>query len=349
MKITWRRSSTTADESAGRGHPWSGGSALVTRGMAALLWGALLCGPVAVVVAMQGGGGAGASASAVMSEAMPTAGRDTASAFAEQVVVTWLTANGADGSGQGLDQLVGVGAGQGLPEAPLSVANPAVAAIVESGPGVWSVTVAADVVMPVTAETADGAQETTGGEDSRPIRRYFQVPVGVSQDGVVAALAAPAPVPAPRQGPVPQHGYAAPVTLASPVGVAVGEFLSALLAGAGGLERVVAPGVDLEPVAPAPYTAVDVTGIDAVAEPARDPADGDRVQVLVTASVVHATGEAVVQYPLALVARAGRWEIEAIDPAPVGDRAVQDSGSVESVMPSPPAASGADSSSTATP
>ncbi|WP_158603023.1 conjugal transfer protein [Jiangella rhizosphaerae] len=321
----------------------------MSRSLAGVLWAALLCGPVALFVAAQAGGAGGVTPSASVAGATSDVGRDAAAEFAEQVVVTWLTATRENAAGERLEELVGIDAGQGLPATSPAVRNPAAAEVSAAGTGVWSVTVAVDVDEPSTAEEAGGAAEPASGDRVQPVRRYFQVPVSVSDDGVVAALAAPAPVPAPAVGAVPGHGYGASVRSESPVGIAVAEFLSALLAGTGGLERVVAPGVELSAVTPAPYSQVEVTAIAAVGEPAEDPVDGERAQVLVTANVAHAMGEAVVQYPLTLVARADRWEVEAIDPAPIGDGAVMDSGLDRPVTPSPREASGGDSSSTATP
>lgn len=81
----------------------------------------------------------------------------------------------------------------------------------------------------------------------------------------------------------------------------------------------------MDPVTPAPYTSVEVDqiaaagpGADRVSGAAAVPKDGTQQQVLVT---VRATGWDSNCVPLAyaftLTARAGRWEITSLDPAPL--------------------------------
>jgi hypothetical protein len=205
----------------------------------------------------------------------------------------------------------------------------------QTDPDVWSVTIGARVV----SDTAPPAKETTEadateGASSAPTAaaedaiRYFQVPVAVGPavggaSGYVA-LSMPAEVTAPARIKTPELIYG-PVQQAAPSDPrtqAVTQFLDTYLTGSGALDRYLAPGTKLSPIRPAPYTgiAVDQMAIegDQASEPITTvPADGTRTRVVVT---VRATGHDQVRVPLAyaltLTARAGRWEIAALDGAP---------------------------------
>lgn len=200
----------------------------------------------------------------------------------------------------------------------------------EVSSGYWSVTVAAQVTSTAAASAAAsddeaGQSESQGeaGSGSVPVLRYFQVAVkALGSSGYVAA-ALPSEVAAPAaSGDQPELGYGAPVpadTHDAAVG-AVGEFLAAYLTGSGELDRYLSPGTDLSPVSPAPYTKVTLTqlaeaGGDFTADaPA---AEGARRELLVDVAVTGSGGQVrPLTYALALKARAGRWEIAALDAAP---------------------------------
>lgn len=202
----------------------------------------------------------------------------------------------------------------------------------QTAPGAWSVTVAAHVESakgPKGGKSKDSAKAPAGA------LRYFQVPVlsqrtsagsgssGAAESYVAAAL--PAEVAAPGGQPKqPQLGYG-PERSATPGDArvqTVREFLGAYLTGAGELDRYLAPGLRMEPVSPAPYRKVDVESLAVAGETAAGPsagvpADGTRQRLMVQ---VRATGADRVSVPLSyaltLKARAGRWEIAALDATP---------------------------------
>jgi hypothetical protein len=192
--------------------------------------------------------------------------------------------------------------------------------------GYWSVTVAARVT---SAGKSSAASDTTAqelGQDeagSVPVLRYFQVPVETAGGGGYVAAALPAEVAAPdTSGKAPQLDYGTPVPADThdAAVAAVGEFLSAYLTGGGELDRYLSPGTDLTAVSPAPYTKVTLTQL---AEKGGDftanaPAsEGARRDLLVDVAVTGADGQVrPLSYALALKARAGRWEIAALDAAP---------------------------------
>ncbi|AEM88732.1 hypothetical protein Strvi_9481 (plasmid) [Streptomyces violaceusniger Tu 4113] len=192
----------------------------------------------------------------------------------------------------------------------------------QTASGAWSVTVAARL-GPKGGEKEDGAKSGA--------LRYFQVPVLASaggdgsgaEDYVAATLPAEVAAPGgqPRQ---PQLGYG-PERAAVPGDTraeTARDFLDAYLTGSGELDRYLAPGLHMEPVRPAPYREVEVEYLAVAGEESAGPAtgvpaNGTRQRLLVQ---IRATGDDRVPVPLSyaltLTARAGRWEIAALDATP---------------------------------
>lgn len=235
-----------------------------------------------------------AAAAADLSEDRARAGE-----YAQRVVLTWLTTTRDDTSE--LEAMVKGVQLTSIAEVAFTVRDATVAGI-RFTDDVWTVTVAATVT--------DAREETA--------RRFFQVPVVLSDD-TVTALTLPTPVAGASiiAGTSPE--YRTRVDTTSPIGQTVVEFLSAYLAQAGDVARYVTPGVELTALTPAPYTAVTLTDLRALGavDVAESPADGQQLRVLATGSaVVTEDQSSPVTYALTLTARAGRWEITAIDAAP---------------------------------
>ncbi|MFE9007394.1 conjugal transfer protein [Streptomyces sp. NPDC007875] len=201
----------------------------------------------------------------------------------------------------------------------------------QTAPGAWSVIVAARL-EPTSQPKDTGDKDAAEAEAQSGALRYFQVPVLVSEgsvssgaEGYVAATL-PAEVAAPGgQSHQPQLGYG-PERAAVPGDTraqTAQEFLGAYLTGSGELDRYLAPGLHMEPVSPAPYRKVSVESLAVAGEESADspatgvPADGTRQRLLVQ---IRATGTDRVgvplSYALTLTARAGRWEIAALDATP---------------------------------
>lgn len=277
-------------------------SSLAARAVSAALICCLVAGPVGLLAGGLALVQAAAPAPAAPASVDLSGERAAAGEFAQRVVVAWLTST-RDHPEQ-LAALVPAAEAATMPAAPFGVANPAVSAIRQVG-GVWSVTVAA---------TVTDARKTTA-------RRFFQVPVTVAGDGAVAALSLPAPVAGPTvAASATELGYPVQVSAGGLVGAAVTQFLAAYLAGSGDVTRYVTPGVQLSAVAPAPYTAVRVRDLlaDVDVDTADPPPDDTAARLLVTAEAA-VTGEQTVTagYALTVTARAGRWEVSAIDPTPL--------------------------------
>ncbi len=292
-----------AGEKAGTaaGVQWSMRSALVTRGVTGLLWVAIACGPIglAFVLAGRPSSVAVAAPAVVRDDAPGVAARAVAEEYAVRVVTVWLSAH------RGQEDLVRALLPQAgsvlLPPVGLDVAEAMVASAVPSDGGVWTVTVAAQV------------------SDSRmSARRFFALPVKVSGSTVVAVS-----LPAERPGPQvvaagPQLDYPEEVNPRDPLAAVASDFLAALIAGQGDVQRLVSPEAEIRPVAPAPFTSVTVDRVVAQREVPEAPSDGTQLEVLVTAVArVDRQRQVVVQYPLTVKVRAGRWEVLTVRDAPL--------------------------------
>jgi hypothetical protein len=282
---------------------WTGAAALTTMAATLGLWLLLLAGPAGL---MLGGAALLQAASRPAPAAAPAVqesgdARAAAGEFAQRLVTVWLTT--PRGQEDKLTSLVPVAATITLPEVAFTVSNPTISSI-RRVDGVWSVTVAADV--------AD--------QRNTPVRRFYLVPVTVDA-GVVTALSLPAPVTGPPVGSTSRLGYRFQVAANGPVAETAAEFLDAYLAGASDVTRYVSPEApaSISAITPAPYTAVKVTDLrgDTDLDTTRVPTEGTQLRVLVSAALTAtAKQQTSVTYALTLRARAGRWEVLAIDPAP---------------------------------
>lgn len=267
------------------------------------LWTALAAGPVALVAAV-----ASAAASPTVeaaSAAEPAAVRTTAAAadpagYAQVFVSAWLHASSEDATTAQARRAQSMAPDVELPspaaEAP---AAPALVTAVRSarrGDGAWSVTVAA---------------QETGGR-----LRYYAVPVAADASGAsFTVTGAPAVVAGPSRATVAKSPYGVKVPQGD-LSAAVREFLAAYLTGVGEVDRYLAPGVRMEALSPAPYTAITVEEVWAVEEAAAAESvapDGRRVRAVVRVEAQDAGGQWPLAYELTLTTRSGRWEVAALD------------------------------------
>ncbi|MEW1914202.1 conjugal transfer protein [Kitasatospora sp. NPDC085895] len=328
---------------------WSvGGRANAVAAVRWAAWGLLVLGPVLGGAAFVSASSAAAPVRPVPAAA-PASGGQGAAGFAQLFVAAFIGAGDGD-------------------QAELAAYFPGASALhFEGTPGqrrgeqltvvrlrqtdrdVWSVTVAARIVDRSAPSASPSADSGPGRQGSQPgaagAVRYFQVPVATAAaaDGSsgFVALAMPAEVSAPARidAPALVYGSVRPALPSDPLVQAVGSFLAAYLTGSGApLDRFLAPGTRIGPVLPAPYTAV---AVDQVAVEGSDvagavPRDGVRVRLL---AVVRATGPDGARVPLSyaftLSARAGRWEIAALEGAPAeADGSVPAPGQSSPVGPS---------------
>jgi len=315
---------------------WTGGPALATKLATGALWTALLAGPAALLLA--GSSALVAAPAAPAPAVVDRAGEQAAAAeFAGRLVRLWLTS--VRGQEDQLRALV-PGTDISLPEVAWASGPMTTADVRRQPDGTWL------VVTAVTGSAAAGAPVARPAADSRtpapaPTVRFYAVPVRVDDVGLVA-LTLPAPVPAPTTASAgPRLGYRHQVAPTDPLVASVGQFLAALLTGTGEVTRYVSPGAAINPVTPAPYTAVEVSAVvtdHELVAGAAAPADGTRLRVLVTAKGTAGPQQyAVVQYPLTFTVRGGRWEVTAIDPAPALQPPTSQTSSPASPVPSNPA------------
>ena len=284
---------------------WTNGSDLKTKAATAGLVLALTLSPAGVVVGLAAA--SGGSAPTADSTVVDTRGEQAAvEEFAARFVTTWLSAN-VDSAERRLAGLVEIPDGAEFPAVGLRATDPTIADVAQLGAGRWSITVA------VTA--------TAAGSD-QGVRRFYAVPV-VYDAGHLAALALPSPVAAPTMAEAPSLDYPGDLSSAHPAWRTVAGFMAALLTGGGDITRYLTPGTHVAPVLPVPFAEVRISQIatqaDVAAEPARTPADGQQLAVLVTASGSATTADAAglsVQYALVLTGRDGRWEVTQVEAAP---------------------------------
>ncbi|MFB7411372.1 conjugal transfer protein [Streptomyces sp. NPDC056202] len=189
--------------------------------------------------------------------------------------------------------------------------------------GYWAVTVAARVRLVKAAPDKPAAPERTD-----VVMRYFRVPVRSGPGGTLTAVSLPAEVSAPQVGKAPAlvYGQWAEARRTDAGVRTLGGFLSSYLAGEGELDRYMSPGSTLSPVVPAPYASVRLdrlaeygTNAPGAAFPeGAEIADGTRRRLLLGVTATdHAGVERPLTYALALKARDGRWEVEAVEAAPL--------------------------------
>ncbi|MFF4836966.1 conjugal transfer protein [Streptomyces sp. NPDC001315] len=272
------------------------------------LFTAIAAGPIALGVAVM----SGPTTVAAAPSDKPTAVRTAATAadpagYAQVFVDAWLRSSTDDANSAQARLAQSLAPDVDLPD-PVASAQPKPASVTavrsaQREDGEWAVTVA--------AQYADGRL------------RYFVVPVTADASGAsFAVIGAPGAVAGPARAGVAKSPYGVSVPSDGDLSLAVGEFFGAYLAGAGDVDRYLAPGVKLLPVSPAPYTAVtvqEVWGADQAAAAEQVPADGTRVRVRVAVEAVDDAGRWPLAYDIDLKARSGRWEVAALESGTVRD------------------------------
>ncbi|MFC5149000.1 conjugal transfer protein [Streptomyces aureoversilis] len=212
-----------------------------------------------------------------------------------------------------------------VPPGTRSVTRSAVLGARETAPGYWSVTIAATVTVKDKKGTAGPAAvqyyrvgvQALGPENAGGTSSSGDALVGYTATSLPAQVAAPEALKPGALG----YGTSRGSSTSDPATETASGFLGAYLAGSGDLSRYTSPGVRLQPVAPAPYTAVKVTHVDDDSPSAGDqkvPGDGAKRHLLVSIAATDKDGRAwPLTYALDLSSRAGRWEVAALADAPV--------------------------------
>ncbi|NML54793.1 conjugal transfer protein [Streptomyces sp. R302] len=303
-----------------------GASANVVTVLRRSAWVLLLAGPVLGAWALLAGPEAVRAEVASERPAAVVVDSSGPGGFAELFVTAYLEAGeGQTGDavaafmpGAGPAMLAGGGGGQVVEQA-AAVRVRAVSA------GYWAVTVAARVrpaEPPAKPNRSEAEAEATVG------LRYFRVPVRSGASGELAAVALPAEVGALPAGQAPELGYgkAAEPSTADPGVRTIQGFFTSYLAGGGEVDRYMPPGSRLTPITPAPYASARVErvaeyGTNAPGATFPESAgipDGTRRRLLVDVTAAERGGaKRPLTYAVALKSRDGRWEVEAVEAAPL--------------------------------
>lgn len=300
---------------------WTGGSHLATRATSVALLITIVCGPIALaLVGLAYLSVSGTAAPFVAAAPDRSSEQAAAGEFASQTVVAWLEATNDPDNPAAATLARNLGsASTVLPDTGQLATQPDVAAITRTASGLWSVTVAVTVTNPAATATATAPVAAATTSAPTPTRQYFQIPVSF-QAGALVAVALPAPVAGPAEAAPPQLAYRHQVDPGSPVAASAAGFLTALLTGSSDATRFESPGTVIAPLQSAPYTAVTLGAVTATGDltgTSETPTGGEQVQLLITARAQLADGQQLpVQYALTMAARAGRWEVRSLDPAP---------------------------------
>lgn len=304
---------------------WTGGTALATRAASVALAAALVCGPLVAIKTFVFPSDTQTSATTGFDERL-SARQGTAGDMALRAVRDWLGATQDNSSALGTWWDVTT---LQLPSLPTAVNDARVVTALPSAPGVWSVRISADVTPP-------------GGKTAT---RYFEIPIAVSGEGAATQarpLTLPAEIAAPGMNVDIETNYDGQIADGSGVWSTTQGFLSAMLAGQGDITLYLRPGTSIPRVSPAAWDSATVQAIAAPSAMASvatgSQADGTQIRVLTTvvldpagspaatsspspgssSTPATAAGSSVTaQYVLTLTMRAGRWEVSAIDTAPV--------------------------------
>ena len=274
------------------------------------LWAAIAAGPLALV---------GSCASAPVPRTSAPTARPVASAspaadpagFAQMFLSLWLRTDSAEDTGQS-SALRAMAPGVDLLTNPQNtqsartVAQTAVIRSTQIGPGDWSVVVAAELVAGPAAQL-----------------RYFAVPVSVSTAGGPVAMsvaAAPAEVASPTGPGGPAPSYPFPASPGSALVTSATGFVQAYLTGSGEVAPLLAPGAQVAALQAVPYAQTQVLSVaadrDAMDGPV--PRDGTVARIWVQVTATDPAGTRwPLRYALRMRARAGRWEVAALEPGPL--------------------------------
>lgn len=287
------------------------------------MWAAVACGPLALVLATAGTTPApiGPTPAASFDSAAGPAG------FAQLFLAAYLPAGaGTEDTVRPYYPPLTVLARK--PATRAAAATPVLLRTQQLRPDYWSITTAVQVLSASSRGwVAAGLHcyqipvlDAAAGDGTR------SGVVGAQEEfaaGAYVAASLPQEVACPAALPAAALDYGnTQIGLSGPAPDAVGRFLAAYLAGQGELSRYTAPGRTMNPVMPPAYSAVTLRALaargPALTDPQVVPVDGTSLQILADIEATDTTGQpTALTYALTLTARAGRWEVSAIDAAPV--------------------------------
>lgn len=294
-------------EKAAQGHPWTHGGEMGSKAIGVLLMGGILCGYVGVGVGWLALNRPSGAVAQVQTEERTSVQR-LAGGYAAGFVSEWLRATSEDPGELGTYvDLSGVGGY--LSAKPWEYRDLEV--------------VSSDIVDEkfVNVLLSANVKETTTDEGDNELtswpRRYWQVPISTHESGP-KAMGFPTPVAAPSSGIGEDLAYSETLALSSEGGETVSNFLAAYLTGEGDITRFTSPDATFAAIDPAPYSRVDIIklGSDLPADEQTDEGSELRVRAVIAAQNADER-MATASYALTMTMRADRWEVLAIDDAPL--------------------------------
>lgn len=234
--------------------------------------------------------------------------------YARGYVNAWLRATEADHAE--LEQYTSVGRGEITETEPTEFTDSGVASVKTNDEGVSTVIVSAKVKAEADVAEDGGKASDDGEKDSETwVPAWYQVNV-YQNEGTFAPVGWPAPVSPPETATAPNAEYQ---YQASPeVETTVNDFFRAYLLNDGDVTRLTHPESTIRSLGASPYSVVTINKTTTEEEHKEIPDEGTTVHALVNLSL--GTGDKTTRaatYALTLETRGGRWEVKAIDPAPV--------------------------------
>lgn len=244
-------------------------------------------------------------------EAVETTTSQQAGDYARGFVGSWLRATRDDADA--LARYKTISRGEVTSKTPAEFRDLAVASVEMDKSGIATVIVSAEVLTKIKDE---GQVTAEAGKDSAWIPAWFQVNVQHADDQFIA-LGWPAPIPATPAGVASEvsYSYAGSADIKS----TVEAFFLAYVLDEGDVSRMTHPESGIQALGPNPYTAVTVTSITTDTDFEKNvPADGTSTRTLIDLSLGASDGTSrAATYALTLETRGGRWEVKAMDSAPV--------------------------------
>lgn len=231
--------------------------------------------------------------------------------YAKGFVASWLRATRDDTSA--LAAYMNVSSGEISATKPVDFRDIAVASSEIDSNGIATVIVSADVLTTIEEQ---GLVTGDVKKTSAYVPAWFQVNIQNRND-TLSVLSWPAPIPTPKTETPSILRYSNDAS--ADVRKTVESFFRAYVLDEGEVARIIHPESTIQALGPNPYTAVKVLGIstdknfeDGI------PSDGTSARALIDLSL--GAGEEAFRtatYSMTLESRGGRWEVRAIDPAPL--------------------------------
>lgn len=293
------------------GHSWTAGDKYKTLAGGCLIAALLLSGPAAIaLIAMQPA--AVAAPTQLEQDTRMSEVQQRASGSAADFIASWLAATEEDH-----DEFDRFGAKKptSFPPSPTATKDLRVLTVVTSETDESQLIVTVGALV----KTSDGTW----------VRSYYSVPMLAIGDQVrPVSLPAQVSIPAPlMEGPSARYS----VQATGSINETVSGFFESYLTGAGELDRLLTPGYSLNPIEPAPFSGVKLSELRATDEIADQPADGDTAELQATVITSPRSDRAgpTTSYTLSMTARAGRWEVSALNPYPtLSDSSVDESADI---------------------